>query len=191
MYSSPGDHNAEVLTLNLEESKTDHQSCGKVIVHLSSDVSISIGSTEPSHVPGDTEAAVRMRLNNLGRNPSISHQASVATTSSFAITSTMQPPTPNTPHVTDLELPASKDIGRWAYSHWSCLLIASKNFSLWSNPEPIPFVIQIIRLGMGEDDIIRCVPEDEAQTSIDALDKACPTFASHREPKSISTRTIC
>ena len=69
--------------------------------------------------------------------------------------------------------------------------MTSKNFSLWSNPESIPFVIQIIRLGMGEDDIIRCVPEDEAQTSIDALDKARPALASHREPKSTPARTIC
>ena len=56
----------------------------------------------------------------------------------------------------------------------------SPTFSIPHGLDQIP-VIQMIRSGKDEDAIIGSILEDDAQISIDAIDKACFTLACHRK----------
>lgn len=65
-----------------------------------------------------------------------------------------------------------------------------KKIRLKGKLKHMPSVIQIMGLGMDEDDITNCVLGGDTQVSIDAIDKACPTFASQCKPKPTSARTV-
>ena len=51
------------------------------------------------------------------------------------------------------------------------------------SPHELPLLIHVIFPTADEDDIIRCLSnEDDAQTFIDVIDEARPRFPHHREP---------